>query len=297
MKDQAGTGHPGPRAVIIGRPVKHVRSPLIHGYWLEQLGLAGSYDRREVMPGAVAAVLREFRDEGYAGGNVTVPHKEEAFAACDHLTTRARIARAVNTFWFEGQELHGDNTDGIGFVSHLSETWPDWDQNPAEIRILGAGGAARGLIAPLLDRNIRAISLTNRSRERAETLCADLQEALPATPLSVIDWTDRDAGLETVDLLINTTSLGMAGQPPMEIDLSGMKRSGIVADIVYIPLETPLLAEAGRHGLRQLDGLGMLLHQAVPGFERWFGKTPRVTEALRQHVFADLLGQGLTKAG
>ncbi|MCZ8260742.1 MAG: shikimate dehydrogenase [Beijerinckiaceae bacterium] len=292
MDDQAGKGLAGPRAVIIGRPIKHARSPLIHGYWLAENQIDGSYDRREVMPGAVAATLRDLRDEGYLGGNVTVPHKEEAFAACDHLTERARIAGAVNTFWFDGPDLCGDNTDGIGFVGHLSETWPDWDKNPAEIRLIGAGGAARGLIAPLLDRNVKTISVTNRSRERAESLCSDLKTVFPHAQLSVLDWRDRGLGLGTVDLLVNTTSLGMAGQPSLDLDLTPMKPTAIVADIVYIPLETPLLAQAGRMRLRRLDGLGMLLHQAVPGFERWFGVRPRVTAELRQQVFADLLGQG-----
>ncbi|MCZ8376712.1 MAG: shikimate dehydrogenase [Beijerinckiaceae bacterium] len=291
MKDQAGAGHPATRAVIIGRPITHARSPLIHGYWLDQLGIDGAYDRREVMPGAVAAVLRELQAEGYAGGNVTVPHKEEAFMACDRVTERARIAGAVNTFWFEGSELNGDNTDGIGFVAHLSETWPDWDREPAEIRIIGAGGAARGLIAPLLDRKVKAISVSNRSRERAETLCGDIRAVLPDAPLGILDWSHRGDHLGSIDLLINTTSMGMDGQPPLDIDLSAMKRSGIVADIVYVPLETPLLSMASRLGLRTLDGLGMLLHQAVPGFERWFGQRPSVTPALRQHVFADLLAR------
>lgn len=291
MKDQAVTGHPGPKAVIIGRPISHARSPLIHGYWLDQLGIEGSYERREVMPGAVSATLRELQDAGYAGGNVTVPHKEEAFAACDDVTDRARIAGAVNTFWFEGGRLHGDNTDGIGFVAHLSETWPDWDREPAEIRIIGAGGAARGLIAPLLDRNVKSISVSNRSRDRAEALCRDIGAVLPDAPLVILDWTHRGDHLETVDLLVNTTSMGMDGQPPLDIDLSTMRPSGIVADIVYAPLETPLLASANRLGLKTLDGLGMLLHQAVPGFERWFGRRPSVTPALRQHVFADLLGR------
>lgn len=291
MKDRSGSSYPRARAVIIGRPVTHARSPLIHGYWLEQLGLDGAYDRREVMPGAVSTVLRELQAEGYVGGNVTVPHKEEAFAACDRVTERARIAGAVNTFWFEGSELHGDNTDGIGFVEHLSETWPDWDREPAEIRIIGAGGAARGLIAPLLERNVKAISLSNRSPGRAKTLCDEIRGILSDAPLTILDWPHRGDNLGPIDLLINTTSMGMDGQPSLEIDLSAMKPSGIVADIVYVPLETPLLAAAHRLGLKTLDGLGMLLHQAVPGFERWFGQRPVVTPALRKHVFADLLAR------
>lgn len=278
----------GPKAIIIGKPIAHARSPLIHGFWLSEHGLPGTYERRQVMPGAVAATLRELRDDGYAGGNVTVPHKEEAFAACDHLTPRARIAGAVNTFWFENGQLCGDNTDGLGFVAHLSQTWPDWDREPAEIRILGAGGGARGLIAPLLEHNVRTITLANRSRERAEQLAADIAAAIPGAPLMVVDWDKRAEGLVRTRLLINTTSMGMQGQPPLEIDLAGLPAGAIVADIVYTPLETPLLSDASRRGLRTLDGLGMLLHQAVPGFERWFGTRPAVTPALRAHILADL---------
>lgn len=278
-----------PRAIIIGRPIKHARSPLIHAFWLQRYALAGTYERREVMPGAVAATLREFQAEGYAGGNVTVPHKEEAFAACDSVSDRARIAGAVNTFWFEGNLLCGDNTDGLGFVAHLSESAPGWDDKPASIRILGAGGGARGLIAPLLDRNVRSISVANRSRERAETLVADIRRTFPEAPLTVVDWEARSTGLSTVDVLINTTSMGMAGQPALDIDLSALPATAIVADIVYVPLETPLLAAAAARGLATVDGLGMLLHQAVPGFTRWFGRKPDVDQALRDHILADLL--------
>jgi shikimate dehydrogenase len=281
-----------PKAIIIGRPIKHARSPLIHGFWLEKLGLAGSYERREVMPGAVGAVLRELGLEGYAGGNVTVPHKEEAFAACDHVTDRARIAGAVNTFWFENGQLCGDNTDGYGFAAHLSQTFPDWDQEPATVRILGAGGAARGLIAPLLTHRVKMVSIANRSRERAETLARDLTQTLGPVPIEILDWTDRDRDLGMVDVLVNTTSMGMAGQPPLDLALTGLKPRAIVADIVYVPLETPLLASARQAGFRCLDGLGMLLHQAVPGFERWFGQRPDVTEDLRQHILADIASKG-----
>lgn len=281
-----------PKAIIIGRPIKHARSPLIHGFWLETLGLEGSYERREVMPGAVGAVLRELGREGYAGGNVTVPHKEEAFAACDEVTDRARIAGAVNTFWFESGQLYGDNTDGYGFAAHLSQTFPDWDQEPATLRILGAGGAARGLIAPLLAHRVKMISIANRSRDRAEILVNDLKRTLGPIPIEIIDWADRDRNLEAVDVLVNTTSMGMAGQPALDSELTGLKPRAIVADIVYVPLETPLLARARQAGFRCLDGLGMLLHQAVPGFERWFGRRPDVTEDLRQHILADIASKG-----
>lgn len=279
------------KALVIGFPVAHARSPLIHGYWLEALGLKGAYERAEVPPGEVAAFLRALPARGYAGGNITVPHKEEAYTACDRLTDRARAAGAVNTVWFEGDALVGDNTDGLGFVSHLNQSWPERNR-AGHVLLLGAGGAARGLVLPLLADGAASVTLANRSRERAEALRSDLIKALPAADIRVIDWQARDAAFKNIDLLVNTTSLGMKGQPPLEIDLSGLPQGAIVADIVYVPLETPLLAQARAKGYRTLDGLGMLLHQAVPGFARWFGITPQVTPALRAHLVADLEKKG-----
>lgn len=279
--------HP-PRALIIGRPIKHARSPLIHAFWLEKLGIAGVYERADVMPGAVAAFLRELPARGFLGGNVTVPHKEEAFAACARLTDVARAVRAVNTFWFEDGVLCGDNTDGSGFVAHLDQTWPGWDSLRPRILVLGAGGAARGLMVPLLARNPASITLCNRDRARAEALISDIHAFRPEAVLETVSWENRSAALAGIDLVINTTSLGMAGQPPLEIDLSALPETAVVADIVYVPLETPLLRAARERGLRTLDGLGMLLHQAVPGFARWFGVRPEVTPELRAHIVADL---------
>lgn len=282
---------PPKKALIIGFPVAHARSPLIHAFWLAALGIEGSYDRLEVKPGEVATALRALPGLGYAGGNVTVPHKEEAFAACDRLTERARAVGAVNTVWFEDGALVGDNTDGLGFVSHLNQSYPK--RPPQErILILGAGGAARGLIIPLLDQSVGIITLTNRSRERAEILKEEILRERPAASITVLDWDKRAEALPQVDLVINTTSLGMKGQPPLEIDLAGLPPHAIVADIVYVPLETDLLHRAGARGLRTLDGLGMLLHQAVPGFARWFGVTPAVTPELRAHLVADLEKKG-----
>jgi shikimate dehydrogenase len=280
------------KAILIGRPVKHARSPLIHGFWLEALGIPGAYHLAEVMPGAVKAFLQELPGRGYAGGNVTVPHKEEAFAACDRVTDRALSVGAVNTFWFEGGALVGDNTDGIGFIAHLDQTHPSWDQPPPHVLVLGAGGAARGVIAPLLDRQPASITIANRSSERAAMLETDLRRSRPDAPIRVIDWESRDDALTGKDLVINTTSLGMSGHEPLPLDLARLTGSAIVADIVYVPLETPLLAAARARGLRVLDGLGMLLHQAVPGFERWFGARPEVTPALRAHLAADLENRG-----
>lgn len=278
-----------PKALIIGRPIKHARSPLVHAFWLEKLGITGSYERADIMPGAVKAFLQELPARGFAGGNVTVPHKEEAFAACDRVSDVARAVRAVNTFWFEGDALCGDNTDGIGFVAHLDQVHPGWESSRPRIILLGAGGAARGLILPLLDRNPASIVLSNRSSERAEALIADILKERPEAPLKTVSWENRSASLSGADLVINTTSLGMNGQPPLEIDLSMLPAHAIVADIVYVPLETPLLRAARERGLRTLDGLGMLLHQAAPGFARWFGTKPVVTAELRAHIVADLL--------
>lgn len=284
---------PEPRkAIIIGKPVAHARSPLIHAFWLSDLGIPGAYDRAEVMPGAVRAFLRELPGRGYAGGNVTVPHKEEAFAACDHVSDRALATRAINTFWFENGSLIGDNTDGVGFIAHLDQTYPGWAEPPPRLLILGAGGAARGLIPSLLDRAPAAITIANRSRSRAEALVADIRHALPGAPIDVADWDGRDEMLGEIDLLINATSLGMRGQDALQLDLARLPNAAIVADIVYVPLETPLLAAARARGLRPLDGLGMLLHQAAPGFERWFGARPSVTPALRARLLADLEGSG-----
>lgn len=277
-----------PRAIIIGRPVKHARSPLVHGYWLAKMGLPGGYDRADVMPGAVNAFLRELPERGYLGGNVTVPHKEEAFAACDRVTDRARAMGAVNTFWFEDGALVGDNTDGAGFVAHLDATHPGWAEPAPAIRVLGAGGAARGLILPLIERGPTRIEIANRDHARAEALAADMRAARPDATITVIDWDRRADDLAGIGLLINTTSLGMNGQPPLELDLAGLGLKAIVADIVYVPLETPLLAAARARGLRTLDGLGMLLHQAVPGFTRWFGREPEVDGALHARVAADI---------
>ncbi|MCA0400887.1 MAG: shikimate dehydrogenase [Proteobacteria bacterium] len=283
------------KAIIIGYPVGHARSPLIHGYWLGKMGIKGDYERAEVKPGDVAAALRRFGREGYAGGNVTVPHKEEAFLACDHVSEAARRAGAVNTFWYENGQLVGDNTDGAGFAAHLEQQYPGWNNPAASILILGAGGAARGLIGPLAARKPRRIRIANRSPARAQTLC----DAFAQTGVSIeaLAWEAREAALADTSLLINTTSQGMAGQAPLDIALDNLPKTAIVADIVYVPLETALLADARKRGLPVLDGLGMLLHQAVPGFERWFGARPVVDDALRARIVEDLLSPAPRKEG
>ena len=277
------------KAVIIGYPVAQARSPLIHQFWLKSLGINGSYERAAILPGEVEAFLRALPEKGFVGGNVTIPHKEEAFRACEKTTERAKALRAVNTFWFEGDILCGDNTDGLGFVAHLDQIHPGWDATKPSILILGAGGAARGLVGALLERLPSRLTITNRSADRLNALLADIALAFPDAPVTSLNWDQGDTDLSGFDLIINTTSLGMTGKPALEFSLATARIEAIVADIIYVPLETPLLMAANRRKNRTLDGLGMLLHQAVPGFERWFGVKPEVTTALRNHILADLI--------
>lgn len=273
-----------PKAFVAGYPVKHSRSPLIHGYWLREHGLEGSYERVEVAPEDFASFMRGFPREGFRGGNVTIPHKQAAFQLADALTDRARRLEAVNTLWVEDGRICGDNTDELGFVASLDQALGSaWDREARSALVLGAGGAARAVVAGLLDRGLERIRLVNRTLERAQDLADFDRERIEA-----LAWDSLHAVLPEADLVVNTTSLGMAGQPPLDIDLAGLPGHAAVADIVYAPLDTPLIAAARRRGLRTVDGLGMLLHQAVPGFARWFGVTPKVTPALRAHVAADL---------
>ncbi len=274
-----------PKACVIGYPIAHSRSPLIHGFWLRTLGLPGDYVREEVHPDDFPRFVETLRQRGYVGGNCTVPHKEAAFRLAEVATDRARTMQAVNTLWYEGGKLHGDNTDGAGFVSHLSATQPGWQQRTETALVLGAGGAARGIVAALLEEGVARIKVANRTLSRAEALEHQFgPRVLPR------DWSTLAMVLPGIDLLVNTTALGMKGQPPLDLDLAPLKPGAIVADIVYVPLETPLLADARRHGHPTTDGLGMLLHQAVPGFEHWFGRRPEVTSELRDLIVADIVG-------
>lgn len=274
-----------PRCFVLGHPVAHSRSPLIHGSWLAEHGLAGSYERVDVAPADLPAFVTRLRQGEFVGGNVTVPHKEAMLKLVDHATEAARAIGAVNTLWREGERICGDNTDVSGFLAHLDATAPGWDGRVGTALVLGAGGAARGIAFGLKGRGIGRIILANRSRDRADELAAELGKRVEAA-----DWAQRDALVGEADLVVNTTALGMHGQPPLEIDLSRLRSGTIVDDIVYVPLKTPLLIEAERRGGVPVDGLGMLLHQAVPGFARWFGVTPRVTPALRAKLEADILG-------
>lgn len=273
-----------PRYGIIGWPVAHSRSPLIHNHWLAAQGDKAVYETVPIDPQLdFRAALEDMAQNGFAGANVTIPHKENAFAAMDTLSETAQRLGAVNTISFAKGRLSGHNTDGGGFVAGLDAVGTDWRQRP--VALVGAGGAARAIVAALADEGARDIRLCNRNRARAESLVA---LAGTGGRVTIYDWAARQDMLAGAGLLVNTTSLGMKGQPALDINLDGLAASALVSDIVYTPLETPLLAAARQNGLRAVDGLGMLLHQAALAFEVWFGTRPEVTQALRQLVLADL---------
>lgn len=271
------------RACVVGWPISHSRSPLIHGHWLRRYGIDGSYVRRPVEPGDATAFFRTMRQEGFVGCNVTLPHKEAAFAAAAGTRPAARAAGAANTLWFEGDRLIADNTDGMGFLNSLRSA--PVQLHGAVVALLGAGGAARGIVFALQERGAAEVRIFNRTRERADALAAAFGAKVKA-----YDWRERVDRSQDVSLLVNTTSLGMKGAEPLDMDVSGLDSRCVVADIVYVPLETPLLAAARARGLVAVNGLGMLLHQAVPGFERWFGVRPEVTRELRSLIERDIEG-------
>lgn len=278
---------PLPRSCVVGWPISHSRSPLIHRYWLKANGIEGDYDRVAVPPGELPRFVATIGHDGLRGANVTVPHKEAAFAACDRLTDAARAIGAVNTLWRDDGLLFGDNTDAFGFLGNLDERAPAWRDRLDHVVILGAGGAARAAVHALLGAGAGQIVLVNRGFERAAALAAAF-----GPKVSARSWTEITKLLPIANLLVNTTSLGMVGQPPLEIDVSALAPSATVCDIVYMPLRTPLIEEAARLGHPVVDGLGMLLHQAVSGFERWFGVRPKVTPELRALLEDDILQAG-----
>ncbi len=270
------------RAFVVGHPIAHSRSPKIHGHWLARHGIAGSYEAVDVAPADFPGFLSGLRGAGFAGGNVTIPHKEAAHALAERRDEAAEAIGAVNTLWFEHGRLVGGNTDAHGFAANLDEYAPGWAENGPAM-VLGAGGAARAVIHACLRRGISEIRVLNRTLARAEELAHRFGAGVSAHPLAAAAEFLPEAGL-----LINTTSLGMHGSSEIPVDPSVMPDRAIVTDIVYVPLETPLLAAARARGLKTVDGLGMLLHQAVPGFERWFGVRPEVTPELRAMIVADL---------
>ncbi len=269
-------------AGVMGWPVAHSLSPRLHGYWLRHYGIDGAYVPLPVRPERLGSALRALADLGFAGCNLTVPHKEAALAALDEVAEDARRIGAVNTILVRADgSLYGWNTDIEGFAQSLIAALPEWSIAGKHAVVLGAGGAARAVVAAVQNLGAEEVVILNRTRERAEALATDLGGAIQ--PLS---WERRSEALSQAALLINTTTLGMLGKPPLSIDLAPLPTDAVVADIVYTPLKTPLLAEAQRRGHRVVDGLGMLLYQAVPGFEAWFGRRPEVTPALRDFVLA-----------
>jgi shikimate dehydrogenase len=269
-------------ACVIGWPVQHSRSPLIHNYWLKHYRIAGEYRRELVPPQELAAFAGSLAARGYVGANVTVPHKEAALTLSDP-DQRARAVGAVNTLWLDGDVLRSTNTDVEGFLDNLDVCAPHWDRDAGKAVVLGGGGASRAVIYGLLARGVERVVVTNRTRSRAETL----RQAF-GTRVHVAHWDEVGTDLGDAGLLVNTTTLGMKGQPGLALDLARLPGHAIIADLVYAPVMTPLLAAAKARGLRTADGLGMLLHQAVRGFALWFGKTPEITAQLRALVEADL---------
>jgi shikimate dehydrogenase len=271
-----------PRAAcLIGWPAAHSRSPLIHHYWLRTLGIEGGYVIEAVPPDEFGDFVLRLSIRGFVGANVTIPHKERALAL-SKPDARARAVGAANTLWFQDGELCSTNTDVEGFINNLDASAPGWDK-ASDALVLGAGGAARAIVFGLIERGIQRVHLANRTLARAGALA----EQFGASVLPVA-WEAIGDLLPRAGLLVNTTSLGMHGQPELELDVSRLPQDAVVADLVYVPLETPLLAASRARGLKTADGLGMLLHQAVRGFELWFGQRPEVTSELRALIEADL---------
>ncbi|TWA68576.1 shikimate dehydrogenase [Azospirillum baldaniorum] len=267
-------------AGVMGWPIGHSRSPRLHGYWLEHYGIDGAYVPLAVPPDRIEQAIRALPALGFRGCNVTVPHKEAAYRTVDRLDATAKRMGAVNTIVVgEDGSLEGRNTDGFGFIENLRSGAPGWSAADGPALVIGAGGAARAVVASILDEGAPRVWLVNRTRARADELAADIGGAIETA-----DWVSRETLLEGAALVVNTTTQGMAGQPPLELDLRALPGSAVVTDIVYTPLMTPLLTAAQARGNRVVDGVGMLLHQARPGFAAWFGREPEVTEGLKAAV-------------
>ncbi|WP_028029560.1 shikimate dehydrogenase [Gemmobacter nectariphilus] len=271
-----------PLAGVIGSPIAHSRSPALHGFWLRRYGIAGHYIPMEVSQADLAEALRMLPRLGFVGCNVTIPHKEAIIGLADIVTDRAAVIGAANTLIFRKDgKLHADNTDGLGFLNNLRQEAPHWVPSSGPAAVFGAGGAARGVVWALLDAGVPEVRIANRTRPRAESLRADF-----GARVQVVDWTQGASMVEGAMTVVNTTSLGMVGKSEFRIPLDALDPRAVVTDIVYTPLETPFLRAAKEAGCTTVDGLGMLLHQAVPGFERWFGVRPVVDAETRAAVLA-----------
>lgn len=266
---------------VIGQPVAHSKSPLIHGYWIKKYGLTGTYEALEILPENLETDVQKLVESGYRGFNVTIPHKESMLSLCDELDETARAIGAVNSVVIEDKKLFGFNTDAFGFIENIYQHQPKFDFTAGTAIVLGAGGAARAVIHALLQEGVPKIILTNRTKEKA----AKLASMAPAR-IDVVDWDSREEALRQAAFLVNTSSLGMAGNPPLNLSLENLPPTSLVHDIVYAPQMTDLLTGAKARGNEIVTGIGMLIHQARPSFESWFGVRPDVTEELEKRVRA-----------
>jgi len=269
-----------PLAGVIGHPIAHSRSPQLHGHWLRKYAIKGHYIPMDIAPQDLESTIQMLPKMGFVGLNVTLPHKEAVLELADLVTDRAKLIGAANTLIFRKDgKIHADNTDGYGFMQNLLQSAPKWNPQAGPAMVLGAGGAARAVLASFIDIGVPEILLTNRTRERAEQLKADFGDKI-----TVVDWVQAGNAMEGVNAVINTTSLGMVGKPEMRVPLDALAPGMLVSDLVYSPLQTKLLRAATDAGATAVDGLGMLLHQAAPGFERWFKVKPEVDDELRAVV-------------
>ena len=271
------------KAFVIGWPIHHSKSPLLHRFWLDQYDITGSYEAVAVEPGKAPDFLKSFQKQGFVGGNITLPHKDVAFQTIENRDKAATSIEAVNTVWHDGEKLFASNTDAYGFAANMDDYADDWRDRKSAL-VLGAGGASKAVVLALCDAGFSEIHIINRTLSRAQALALQF-----GAKVSAHEWFEIDDLLPKADFLVNTTSLGMKGSEEIQLpDFSRLNSETLVTDIVYTPLETPLLLAAKQAGLKTVDGLGMLLHQAVPGFERWFGRRPEVTKDLRNHILEAL---------
>ena len=271
-----------PLAGVIGHPIAHSRSPALHGHWLSRYGIKGHYVPMDVAPDDLPRVLEAMPRMGFVGCNITIPHKEAILGTADVITDRAALIGAANTLIFRKDgRIHADNTDGAGFVANLRQAVPGWNPAAGPAAVFGAGGAARAVIAALIEVGVPEIRVANRTRPRADALRSDF-----GAKVIVQEWVQAANMLDGATTVVNTTSLGMTGKPEFRVPLDALTPGAVVNDLVYAPLRTAFLAEAEARGCIIVDGLGMLLHQAAPGFERWFGTRPEVDEAARQAALA-----------
>ncbi|MCF6303901.1 MAG: shikimate dehydrogenase [Rhodobacteraceae bacterium] len=269
-----------PLAGVIGFPIAHSKSPVLHGYWLRELGIQGYYVPLQMSQAEFVGGLRSLPKLGFKGVNITLPHKIPALGLADSVTDRAALIGAANTLTFKDDgSIRADNTDGYGFIQNLRQNAPDWDARKGPALVLGAGGASRAIVSALLSEGVTELRLTNRTRGRAEMLADQF-----GAKVQVVDWNRASDAMDGAMTIVNTTSLGMEGQPALPVVLDAAPKDTLVTDIVYTPLLTDFLAAAQARGLKTVDGLGMLLHQGVPGFENWFGARPEVTDGLRNAV-------------